>query len=116
MRQSPMHCWSPYGLSGGVVFKRQFYFLVFALLVVLPTCAPAQGAKSPPRDMGKEQQIWQELKAIAPGMVETFKAATVAMDKGDYPQAVKLYGEVYKKAPNYDVVMRRLGTSMFSDG
>ena len=66
--------------------------------------------------MEKEQRIWQELKAIAPEAVETFKSATAALDKNDFAEAVRLYQVVYKKAPNFDVVMRRLGGSLVLSG
>src|SRR5438270_5993002 len=73
-------------------------------------------AQGPPRNMEKEQRIWQELQTIAPDLVETFKAATTALDKNDFAQAVRLYEVVYKKAPNFDVVMRRLGGSLVLSG
>jgi hypothetical protein len=66
--------------------------------------------------MEKEHRIWQELQAIAPGAVETFKAATAALDKDDFAEAVRLYEAVYKKTPGYDVSMRRLGGSLVLNG
>jgi tetratricopeptide (TPR) repeat protein len=66
--------------------------------------------------MEKETVIWQELQGIAPGSVETFKAAKAALDKGDYQQAVRLYEEVSKAAPEFDPVLRRLGTSLVYSG
>jgi tetratricopeptide (TPR) repeat protein len=68
------------------------------------------------RNLEKEKAIWQELQGIAPGSVETFKAATAALDKGDYQQAVSLYEEVSKAAPEFDAVLRRLGTSLVYSG
>src|SRR5947199_1958137 len=73
-------------------------------------------AEPPQRDMEKEQRMWQQLQAIAPDMVETFKAATAALDQNNFAEAVRLYEAVYKKAPNFDVVMRRLGGSLVLSG
>lgn len=68
------------------------------------------------RDMDKEALIWQKLQSIAPRSVDTFKEATVALDAGDYAKAAKLYEEVFKKAPDFDHVMRRLGLSLVELG
>ncbi|MCI0485517.1 MAG: M48 family metalloprotease [Blastocatellia bacterium] len=68
------------------------------------------------RDIEKESAIWQQLQKIAPRSVETFKAATEALDKGDYQEAARLYEEVMKKAPELDAVYRRLGTSLILSG
>ncbi|HSE37432.1 MAG TPA: M48 family metalloprotease [Blastocatellia bacterium] len=62
--------------------------------------------------MVKEELIWQKLQSVAPQSVETFKAATAALDEGDYEKSAKLYEEVFKKAPDFDPVMRRLGLSL----
>lgn len=66
--------------------------------------------------MEKEKAIWQQLTAIAPKSVETFKAATTALDAGNYEEAARLYEEVFKKAPEFDPVMRRLGISFVELG
>jgi Zn-dependent protease with chaperone function len=100
-------------LPGDRVFNKKSYYLAFALMIWLASVTLAQ---PPQRNMEKEQRIWQELQTIAPDMVETFKAATTALDKNDFAQAVRLYEVVYKKAPNFDVVMRRLGGSLVLSG
>src|SRR5690349_6985780 len=92
---------------------RTRYYLACALILFSSTTAFAQ---SQGREMAKEQLIWQQLQIIAPTSVETFKAATVALDEGDYEKAARLYGEVYKKAPDFDPVMRRFGTSLVEVG
>jgi tetratricopeptide (TPR) repeat protein len=66
--------------------------------------------------MTKEATFWEQLKAISPDSVETFKAATTAMDSDKYDDAVTLYQTVYKKAPHFDVVMRRLGMCLALQG
>jgi hypothetical protein len=73
-------------------------------------------AQTPARNMKKEAMIWEQLKVIAPGSVEDFKAATTALDTEKYDEAVRLYQGVYKKAPNFDPVMRRLGMSLVLQG
>lgn len=79
----------------------------------LPSLAAAQ---TPGRNMVKEAMFWEQLKVIAPDSVETFKAATTAMDNDKYDEAVALYQTVYKKAPHFDVVMRRLGMCLELQG
>jgi tetratricopeptide (TPR) repeat protein len=76
-------------------------------LLGLAAFAQAQG-----RDLEKEKAIWQELEAMAPATVTTFRAATGALDKGEFQEAARLYEEVLKKAPESDFVYRRLGTSL----
>ena len=61
------------------------------------------------RDMKKEEAIWKDLQAVAPKQLETFKAATVAMDNQKYDEAAKLYEAVMLNAPEFDPVIRRLG-------
>jgi tetratricopeptide (TPR) repeat protein len=88
-------------------------FLFFAVIALLAAAASAQ---TPSRDLQKESIIWEQLKAIAPGTVDDFKAATAAMDSGNYDEAVRLYQAVEKKAPDCDPVMRRLGWSLVLQG
>ncbi|MBI3652893.1 MAG: tetratricopeptide repeat protein [Acidobacteria bacterium] len=84
-------------------------FICLALFVV---SAMAQDS----RDMKKEAEIWEKLKAISPKSVATFKQATQALDTENYPEAAKLYEEVFKKAPDFDPVMRRLGDTLLEVG
>jgi len=100
-------------LPGGIVLNKKPCYMVFALLIL---STPVAFGQPPQRDMEKEQRNWQELQAIAPNMVETFKAATLALDKNNFAEAARLYDVVYKKAPNFDVVMRRLGLSLVFSG
>jgi tetratricopeptide (TPR) repeat protein len=90
-----------------------------ALLLVLTFAARAQNSaqpQEPGRDMQKEARLWEELKAISPGSVETFKQATEALDKGDHETAARLYQEVIKKAPDWDAANRRLGYALVATG
>lgn len=68
------------------------------------------------RDMKKEAEICNKLKAISPNSVESFKKATEAMDRGESQEAARLFEEVFKKAPDFDPVMRRLGGSLIDIG
>ena len=90
---------------------RTIYYLSCLFFLLLAATAFAQF-----REMEKEELIWQKLQSIAPRSVETFKAATVALDEGDYKKAAGLYEEVFKKAPDFDPVMRRLGLSLVEIG
>jgi Zn-dependent protease with chaperone function/tetratricopeptide (TPR) repeat protein len=92
---------------------RTRFYSSCALILLL---YPAVFAQLNERDMEKEELIWQELKSIAPRSVETFKEATVALDEGDYKKAAMLYEEVFKKAPDFDPVIRRLGGSLVEIG
>jgi hypothetical protein len=66
--------------------------------------------------MQVEEAIWKELASISPGSVETFKQATEAMDREDMKEAARLYSLVKLKAPNWDVINRRLGFSLMGSG
>src|SRR5215468_3548888 len=84
-------------------------FTAFAAVVLLATSVYGQQGV---RDPKKEQAICDKLAAVAPGSVETFQRATVAMDKHDYQQAAQLYREVVKQAPAFSPALRRLGFSL----
>ena len=87
-----------------------FSTALFALLV------PQAFAQMNDRNMEKEEIIWQQLKTVAPETLETFKAATVALDKADYQESARLYQQVLKKAPEFDPALRRCGSSLVSIG
>ncbi|MFL6230775.1 MAG: M48 family metalloprotease [Pyrinomonadaceae bacterium] len=89
--------------------------LLFALTFTARAQAPTQ-PQTPQRDMQKEARLWEELKAISPGSVETFKQATEAMDRGDHETAARLYQEVIKRVPDWDVANRRLGYALVATG
>jgi Zn-dependent protease with chaperone function len=85
-------------------------------LTVIALLAAAAYSQTPSRDLQKESILWEQLKAIAPGAVDDFKAATAAMDSANYDEAVRLYQAVSKKAPDYDPAIRRLGWSLVLQG
>ena len=94
------------------------FILTAGLLTLLAITTPDAFAQAttPQRDTQKETQIWNELAALSPASVETFKQATEALDRGDAKEAVRLYTEVFKKVQNWDVINRRLGLVLMEEG
>ena len=90
-------------------------FKATSLLLLLILFASSTLAQ-PSRDMEKEKAIWAELETVAPDSIDDFKAATAAMDAGDYEKAVTLYHRVHEKAPDSDAVLRRLGWCLVVTG
>ena len=86
---------------------------VLAALILFTAGLSAQQVA---RDSKKEQVICDKLAAVAPAAVDTFKRATVAMDKRDYQQSAQLYREVLQQAPQFTPAMRRLGFSLVGLG
>lgn len=86
------------------------------LIVLLAALAMTCAAQDHDRDTEKEKVIWQRLKAISPGSVETFRAATDALDKKDYKESARLFQQVVTKAPEFDPALRRLGDSLVELG
>ncbi len=86
--------------------------LVLLLLVI------ASGIFAQPltRDMTKEHQIENQLAALNPALLETFQAATLALDRDELERADSLYTEVRNKVPDFDVVNRRLGIIRYQQG
>src|SRR6185503_9736361 len=73
-------------------------------------------AQKPGRDSEQEKPIWNELHSIAPEAVEDFKAGTIALDGGDYDEAIRRYESVRKAAPDFDHALRRLGYALAAKG
>ena len=88
--------------------KRIFLFL-FGIVALLQV-------KSQERDMAKERLYIQKLEAINPTLVDLFIKATIALDSGDMELSDKLFTEVYTKAPNFDIAIRRLGGLKVTEG
>ena len=68
------------------------------------------------RDMVKEGKIEQELNGINPSLVEPFREARIAMDKGDSTASVRLLEGVCAAAPEFDPAQRRLGMGLAAQG
>ena len=64
------------------------------LMALIALMAPAASAQYSDRAMEKEEVLWQQLKTVAPETLDTFKAATAALDKADYQEAASLYQKV----------------------
>lgn len=94
-----------------ITLKRVLFSVT--LFVLLVPATPAQIYK---RNLQKEEAYWEQLKTIAPQTIETFKAATVALDDEDYQESARLYQLVLKRAPEFDPAMRRLGMSLIRIG
>ena len=90
-------------------------FKATSLLLLLILFASSTQAQ-PSRDMEKEKAIWTQLETLAPDSVADFKAATEAMDAEDYDKAATLYLAVHEGAPDFDVVLRRLGGCLVLTG
>jgi len=73
-------------------------------------------AQSNKRDQKKEKLIEDQLEAVNPSLVQTFKDATVALDQNKFSLSDSLYSIVYAKAPTFDPVLRRLGTVRLLSG
>jgi len=86
------------------------------LLVVVCFLAALGHAQGFVRNRGKEEAIEQKLAATAPTAVETFRRATIAMDKRDLGQCVQLYGEVLTQAPQFSPALRRAGMCLVESG
>jgi tetratricopeptide (TPR) repeat protein/Zn-dependent protease with chaperone function len=97
---------------------KTFLIAVISILAAMPFAQPgwAQSLPQPGLDMDREKVIRQELEKVAPKSVETFKAASEALDKQDYEQAAKLYRQVMAEAPGFDHVYRRLGYALAQSG
>lgn len=89
-------------------------FVVVVLICL--TFAGASAAQMGERDMAKEEKIWQQLQQTAPKAVETFKAATVALDERKYQEAAELYNKVLSQSPTNEAAMRRLSFALVGMG
>lgn len=68
------------------------------------------------RNMVRETAIEQQLQAKHPELVESFRAARVAMDRNDYGETERLLTDVVKQAPDFDPALRRLGAAKLQNG
>jgi hypothetical protein len=73
-------------------------------------------AQTNSRDMRKEAAIWDQLRIVAPELVDTFTQATEKMDAGDFKTCASEYQKIVDAAPAFDPGMRRLGVCLCSAG
>jgi len=85
----------------------------FAVLLVTATFAFSQSRE---RDPAQEAPFLDELQRIAPKAVETFKTATQKLDAGRPEDAIPLFNDVLKQAPNFEPGLRRLGYALVETG
>jgi tetratricopeptide (TPR) repeat protein len=89
---------------------------VLLCFLAISTAAQSQSKQTPQRDAEKERAIRQQLQAVSPSSVETFKQATDALDSDNYAEAARLYEQVVKQAPQFTPALRRLGMSYVQTG
>lgn len=91
-------------------------FYNWLAVVLISLAFSYSSVAQPKRDMTREEPYHQQLQKIAPGAVDSFKAATQSLDSGDSENAIRLYNEVLKQAPNFEPAMRRVGYALVDSG
>lgn len=92
--------------------KRGILLLTAGILFLLATIEMAARG----RDMVREKDYEKQLEVLNAAALPQFRAATAALDKGDLPEAVRLYQEVCTKVPGFDVALRRYGSALVHSG
>lgn len=92
------------------------YFLRISISLITLLSSFQSYGQGNTRDLIKEQQIEKQLYAIDSSIVNTFRAATEALDQNDLQLADSLYSIVYLYAPTFDPMLRRLGYIRFNSG
>src|ERR1700735_2974747 len=87
--------------------SRILVFLLPAFVVFFLVPPASAGPRASPRDPVFEQQIAQELRAIAPDAPGIFERGTAAIDAGDAASAVDLFSQVLALAPGFSHAERR---------
>jgi len=91
--------------------------LVWSAAAVVSLVAASRAIAQPPsRSPQREKSIEQQLAAVAPAAVAIFQQATIALDKQQYADAVRLYREVINIAPRFSPAVRRLAFSLDATG
>ncbi len=90
--------------------KKLFLFGLAVISIGLVPTALGQ------RNMAREAAIEQQLQAKHPELVESFRAARVAMDRNDYVETERLLTDVVKQAADFDPALRRLGAAKIQNG
>lgn len=78
--------------------------------------AAEKGGPVPRRDQAREAVILARLKAISPEALPDFETATAALDSKNWAAASAGYRRVLERAPDFDVVLRRLGSCLMQTG
>ena len=89
---------------------------IVVILALFASLALTVAAQSLTRDMEKEKLLGDQLQQVEPSAVEDFKAGTLAMDSGNYAEAIKHFEVVHRIAPAFDPAIRRLGYSLAASG
>jgi tetratricopeptide (TPR) repeat protein len=87
--------------------------LIFLVLLITTSIFYAQ---NPGRDPVAEQKIENQLYLQDSSLVKVFREATAAMDNGNFKLSDSLYSIIYLKLPNFDPVLRRLGSVRTENG
>jgi tetratricopeptide (TPR) repeat protein len=90
--------------------------LCLAGFLVCTVLVGSSAAQLGERDQAREDPVRQQLKKVAPKMVDKFNAATKAMDQKEWEKAVGLYQEILIKAPDFEPALRRLGYCLVALG
>jgi Zn-dependent protease with chaperone function len=94
-----------YRSRGTAAMRLDLIFLTLIGVIWLPRLP----AETPVRNMEKERRIEEQLRAVAPAAVETFRQATKAMDGQQDQEAIRLYQGVLRQAADFSAALRRLG-------
>jgi tetratricopeptide (TPR) repeat protein len=68
------------------------------------------------RDMVREAEIEQQVTKLDPTLLDAFRDARIAYDKGNYAEAERLLAPICARLPNFDIVLRRLGSAKAMQG
>jgi Zn-dependent protease with chaperone function len=93
--------------------NRVSYWLFLSFLFVAATSIFGQAQM---RDRATESAFVEELRAIAPGAVDSFVNGTTALDAGNNSEAEKYFADVLAKAPDYEPALRRRGYALVALG
>ncbi len=84
--------------------------LILLFLVMMQLCSISFKSMAIERDLKKESLIEKQLNEINESLVPLFQQATRAMDAGNLKAADSLYSLVNASAPEFDPMLRRLGS------
>jgi tetratricopeptide (TPR) repeat protein len=85
---------------------------ILVAIAILCIAVSARGAKFEQFDM----RINSELQMLAPAAVPLWQAANAARKAGNHEEAIRLYGEVYARAPRFSHALRRMAGEELAAG